>query len=31
VQQQWSADIPSQVAKADRNWPAVSKQTQVIE
>lgn len=24
-------DIPGQVAKADRNWPVVSKQTQVIE
>jgi YHS domain-containing protein len=31
VQKQWSADIPGQVAKADRNWPEVSKQTKVIE
>lgn len=31
VQKQWSADVPGHVAKADRNWPAVSKQTKVIE
>jgi YHS domain-containing protein len=31
VQKQWSADIPGHVGKADRNWPAVSKQTKVIE
>jgi hypothetical protein len=31
VQRQWSADIPGFVAKADRNWPAVAKQTKVIE
>lgn len=31
VQKQWSADIPGHVNKADRNWPAVAKQTKVIE
>lgn len=31
VQKQWSADVPGHVTKADRNWPAVSKQTKVIE
>jgi YHS domain-containing protein len=31
VQKQWSADIPGHVTKADRNWPAVSKQTKVHE
>jgi YHS domain-containing protein len=31
VQKQWTADIPGHVAKADRNWPAVSNQTKVIE
>ncbi len=31
VQKQWSADIPGFVAKADKNWPAVHKQTKVIE
>ena len=31
VQKQWSADVPGHVAKADRNWPAVSKQTKVSE
>ena len=31
VQNQWSADIPGHVSKADRNWPAVAKQTKVIE
>jgi hypothetical protein len=31
VQKQWSADVPGHVAKADRNWPTVSKQTKVIE
>lgn len=31
VQKQWSADTPGHVAKADRNWPAVSRQTKVIE
>jgi YHS domain-containing protein len=31
VQKQWSADIRGHVAKADGNWPAVSKQTKVIE
>ena len=31
VQKQWSADVPGFVAKADRNWPEVSRQTRVIE
>jgi len=31
VRKQWSADIPGFVAKADRNWPAVLRQTKVIE
>jgi YHS domain-containing protein len=31
VQKQWSADVPGFVANADRNWPAVSRQTKVIE
>ena len=31
VQQEWSTDIPGFVARADRNWPAVSVQTKVVE
>lgn len=31
VQAQWRADVPGFVAKADRNWPAVSLQTKVAE
>jgi len=31
VQKQWSADQPGFIAKADRNWPSVSKQTKVFE
>jgi YHS domain-containing protein len=31
VRKQWSADIPGFVAKADKNWPTVSRQTKVIE
>jgi YHS domain-containing protein len=31
VRKQWSADIPGLVAKADKNWPEVSRQTKVIE
>lgn len=31
VQRQWSADIPGFIAKADRNWPEVSRQSKVIE
>ncbi len=31
IQKQWSADIPGFVVKADKNWPAVSRQTKVIE
>lgn len=30
VQMQRSADIPGHVDKADRNWPAVAKQTKVM-
>jgi hypothetical protein len=31
VQKQWRADVPGMVAKADRNWPEVSRQTKIIE
>ena len=31
VRKKWSTDIPGLVAKADRNWPEVSRQTKVIE
>ena len=31
VRAEWSADIPGFLAKADQNWPGVSKQTKVIE
>ena len=31
VQKQWLADVPGFVGKADRQWPAVSRQTKVIE
>jgi YHS domain-containing protein len=31
VRKQWSTDIPGFVAKADKNWPQVSRQTKVIE
>jgi YHS domain-containing protein len=31
VQQQWSADVPGFIAKADRHWPAVMKHTKVHE
>ena len=31
VQKQWLADVPGFVRKADRQWPAVSRQTKVIE
>ena len=31
VRKQWSADVPGFIAKADKNWPAVSRQTKVIE
>jgi YHS domain-containing protein len=31
IQKQWSADIPGFIGKADKNWPAVSRQTKVIE
>lgn len=31
IQRQWRADIPGFVAKADKNWPAVHRQTKVIE
>jgi YHS domain-containing protein len=31
VQRQWSADIPGFIAKADKNWPEVSRQSKVIE
>jgi YHS domain-containing protein len=31
VQKQWRADIPGFVAKADKNWPQVIRQTKVVE
>jgi YHS domain-containing protein len=31
IQKQWSADRPGFIAKAEKNWPAASKQTKVIE
>jgi YHS domain-containing protein len=31
VRKQWSRDTPGFIAKADRNWPAVSQQSKVIE
>jgi YHS domain-containing protein len=31
IRKQWSADIPGFIAKADANWPEVSKQTKVHE
>jgi len=31
VRKEWSKDIPGMIAKADRNWPEVSRQTKVIE
>jgi YHS domain-containing protein len=31
VQKQWSADVPGYVAKADRHWPTVSKQSKVFD
>ena len=31
IRKQWSADIPGFVAKGDKSWPAVSRQTRIIE
>jgi hypothetical protein len=31
VRKKWSADIPGLVAKADNNWPEVSRQTKIVE
>jgi hypothetical protein len=31
IQKQWSADKPGFIARADKNWPAASKQTKVHE
>jgi YHS domain-containing protein len=31
VQKRWSADTVGYIAKADKNWPAVSRQAKVIE
>jgi YHS domain-containing protein len=31
VQKEWSKDVPGFIAKADKNWPTVSKQTKVTE
>lgn len=30
VQAQWKSDIPGYIAKADQNWPEVSKSTEVL-
>ena len=30
VQKQWQADIPGYIVKADKNWPDVSKSTEVV-
>jgi len=30
VRKKWAGDVPGFVAKADKNWPRVSKQTKVI-
>ena len=31
VQKQWSADVPGFIARADRNWPAVTGQSKLHE
>jgi YHS domain-containing protein len=31
VQSKWKTDVPGYIAKADKNWPSVAKQTKVIE
>ncbi len=31
VRKQWSADIPGFLAKADKNWPDVARQTKIHE
>ena len=31
VQKQWRADVPGFLAKGDKNWPSVAKQTKVVE
>ena len=31
VQRQWSADVPGFIARADRNWPAVTGQSKLHE
>ena len=31
VQRQWRADAPGFIAKAEKNWPQVAKQTKVID
>jgi YHS domain-containing protein len=31
VRKKWSSDVPGFVAKADKTWPEVAKQTKVIE
>jgi len=31
VRKRWSGDTKGYIAKADRNWPTVSKQTKVVE
>ena len=31
IQKKWRGDIPGNIAKADKSWPRVAKQTKVIE
>ena len=31
IQKQWSADIPGFIAKSEQNWPAVLRQTKIVE
>jgi YHS domain-containing protein len=31
IQKEWSKDVPGYISKADKNWPAVSAQTKVIQ
>jgi YHS domain-containing protein len=31
VRKKWRADMPGFIVKADKNWPAVAKQTKIVE
>ena len=31
IQKKWRADIPGYIAKADKNWPTVARQTKVFD